>query len=73
MPYYVYALKGFGRLEQLAVHERFAPASAQAKVLRQQPDLALGMSIKVIFAPDPITAEDLLLLPREAQATGGDD
>jgi hypothetical protein len=73
MPYYVYALKGFGLLEALGEHASYREASAQAKALRTAGSRPPGEKVKVIFADDALQAEDLLLQPRDARHEGGDD
>ncbi|MFM2067557.1 MAG: hypothetical protein RLZZ584_2466 [Pseudomonadota bacterium] len=73
MPYYVYALKGFGRLEAQGEHGSYREASAQAKSLRAQDERPAGERIKVIFADDALQAEDLLLQVRDPRHEGGDD
>lgn len=72
MPYYIYRIKPFSQLEQLSVFESFPDASKQAKVLRLQLDLPASDKIKVIFAEDPLQAEDLLCQVRVAGPKGDD-
>lgn len=72
MPYYIYRIKPFSQLEQLSVFESFPDASKQAKVLRLQLDLPASDKIKVIFAEDPLKAEDLLCQVRVAGPKGDD-
>lgn len=73
MPYYVLALEGFGRISQLGEHAAYRDASAQAKALRAAGAEVPGTRVKVIFAPDRVSAEDLLLQPRDARPEGADD
>lgn len=70
MPYYIYRLKPFGQLEQLSTFETFPEASRQAKILRLTP--APSEKIKVIFADNPLHAEDLLCQVRTAGPKGDD-
>jgi len=72
MPYYIYRIKPFSQIEQLSVFESFPDASKQAKVLRLQLDLPASDKIKVIFAEDPLEAEDLLCQVRVAGPKGDD-
>lgn len=73
MPYYVYAIKGFGLLEKLAEYPTFREASARAKALRRSapdPASATVVRIKLIFGADDQAAEDALLQVREAGHVG---
>jgi len=72
MPYYIYRVKPFAQLEQLSVFESFAEASKQAKVLRLALDLPVSEKVKVIFADNPLQAEDLLCQVRTAGPKGDD-
>ena len=65
MPYYVYRVHPFRRLEKVAEPAAFAAASALAKALRAAPHLPAGCAIKVIFADSELAAEDLLSQVRE--------
>lgn len=74
MPYYVYRVFPFRRLEKVAEPAAFAEASALAKSLRASPDLPAGCAIKVIFADSELAAEDLLSQVRErAPGLAGDE
>jgi hypothetical protein len=70
MPYYVYAVKPFGQLQQQGEHAAFKDASAHAKALRTS--LAPGdpARIKVMFADSALAAEDLLLQVRDPAHPG---
>ncbi len=70
MPYYVYAVKPFAQLERLAEFAVFKDASTHAKVLRQAPPADAATRIKVMFADNPLAAEDLLLQVRQAGPSG---
>jgi hypothetical protein len=72
MPYYVYAVRPYAQLQQLAEFTTFAPASAQAKQLRATLPAEPGLRIRVMFADNPLAAEDLLLQLREP-SPGNDD
>jgi hypothetical protein len=65
MPYFVYRIHPFGRLEKVAAPASFAEASALAKSLRTDGTLPDGCSVKVMFAEDEWTAEELLSQVRE--------
>jgi hypothetical protein len=67
MPYYIYKVFPFHRLEKVAVLDAFPPASAQAKAMRADPGLAPDCKVKVIFAQDELSAETLLTEVRESQ------
>ena len=70
MPYYLFAVKGFGQLETLGEFDAFREASAQAKALRAAPDAPF---VKLMFGANREAAEDALLQLRERQPTGDDD
>ncbi len=70
MPYYVYAVRPFAQLEQLAEFATFAPASAHAKQLRAAAAQVAGARIKVMFADNALAAEGLLLEVRQAGPSG---
>jgi len=72
MPYYIYRIKPFTQLDQLEVHDTFKQASAQAKSLRAEIPAGSPNKIKVIFADDPLQAEDLLCEVRVAGPKGDD-
>ncbi|MDD2917536.1 hypothetical protein [Rhodoferax sp.] len=72
MPYYIYRIKPFAQFEQLSVFASFAEASKQAKVLRLELDLPASEKVKVIFADNPLQAEDLLCQVRTAGPKGDD-
>jgi hypothetical protein len=71
VPYYIYRVKPMAQLEKLAEHAAFAPASAQAKSMREARDSGPG-KIKVIFAETELQAEDLLLQVRDRGPSGDD-
>ena len=66
MPYFLYKVFPFHRLEKIAVFTAFPEASAQAKSLRKDPALPADCKVKVIFAEDELGAETLLTEVREA-------
>ncbi|MFZ9297663.1 MAG: hypothetical protein ACO24Y_04965 [Hylemonella sp.] len=70
MPYYIYRIKPFSILEMLGAHDAFAAASAQAKLLRAGLPADSPDRIKVMFADNPLQAEDLLSQVREPRPTG---
>lgn len=70
MPYFVYAVRPFGQLEQLGEHAAFADASAQAKALRGALPAADAARIRVMFAATALEAEDLLLQVRDPRPAG---
>lgn len=72
MPYYVYAIKPMAQLEKLAEFATFKEASAQAKALRAGQREGSAARIKVMFADNPLAAEDLMLQVREAPPDGDD-
>lgn len=70
MPYYVFAVRPFAQLQQLAEHASFRDASVQAKALRAEPAAEAGVRIQVVFAENPLAAEDLLLQVRDRRPEG---
>ena len=65
MPYFIYRVFPFRRLEKVTATPTFGEASAQAKALRASPDLPGDYTIKVIFAANESEAENLLSQARE--------
>jgi hypothetical protein len=73
MPYYIYKVFPFHRLEKVAEIAAFPQASAQAKAMRKDPALPTECKVKVIFAEDELGAEMLLTEVREPQPRIDDD
>ena len=74
MPYYVFKIFAFHRLERVAEFAAFPAASAHAKLLRQDPAVASQCTVKVMFAESAEAAEALLTAPpRETQKYIDDD
>jgi len=73
MPYYVYRVFPFRRLEKVDERPSFKEASAQAKALRVAPDLPADCAIKVVFADTELEAEDLLSEVRAPKPGLADD
>ncbi|MCP5269633.1 MAG: hypothetical protein H6932_00180 [Burkholderiaceae bacterium] len=71
MPYYLFSIRSFGRIEKRGEHSGFREASAAAKLMRQGP-LADGEQIKVMFAENEDQAIELLCQPRQAGPAGDD-
>ena len=69
MPYFIYRVFPFRRLEKVTDLPSFGEASARAKALRASPDLPADCTVKVIFAASEIEAEELLSQVR-ARAPG---
>lgn len=67
MPYYLYKVFPFHRLEKVAEYGAFPEASAAAKKLRQEPGLPADCRVRVMFANDVLGAETLLTEVREAR------
>ncbi len=70
MPYYIYRVKPFAQLENLATFDTFGEASAQAKTLRAAQSAETPGKIKLMFAENALQAEDLLCQVREAPPRG---
>ena len=74
MPYYIYRVFPFRRLEKADAADAFGQASARAKAMRASPDLPADCMVKVIFAANENEAEDLLSQVREpAPGVVGDE
>ena len=74
MPYYIYRVFPFRRLEMVDAAVSFGQASVQAKALRADPERPADCAIKVIFAATEHEAEDLLSQVREpAPGVVGDE
>jgi acylphosphatase len=72
MPYFVFSVRPFAQIEQLAQFRSFKEASAHAKTLRGTQAVAADAKVKVMFADNQQLAEDLLCQVREAGPTGDD-
>jgi hypothetical protein len=73
MPYYLYKVFPFHRLEKIAEYSAFPQASAAAKELRKAPGLPADCRVRVMFAEDVLAAETLLTEVREARPRFDDD
>lgn len=74
MPYYIYRVFPFARLEKVTQFEQFKDASSDVKSLRGAPDLPANCKVKMIFAENELQAEDLLSQVREREkGVIGDD
>jgi hypothetical protein len=73
LPYFVYRVFPFRRLEKVEELASFREASARAKALRASPDLPADCAVKVIFAATEFEAEDLLSEVRAPKPGLADD
>ena len=75
MPYYIYrvSIRPLLHLDLLAQSASFKEASAKVKLLRAAPDLPPDCQIRMIFAENELTAEDLLSQIREREAGASGD
>lgn len=73
MPYYIYKVFPFHRLERIGETASFPEASAWAKALRKDPALPADCKVKVIFAENELGAEVLLTEVREPAPRLDDD
>jgi hypothetical protein len=73
LPYFVYRVFPFRRLEKVEEAPSFREASVRAKALRVSPDLPADCVVKVIFAATEFEAEDLLSQVRAAKPGLVDD
>ena len=72
MPYFIFAVQPFAQLEELGACATFPEASRQAKSLRAAQPPGERTRIRIMFAEDSLTAQDLLLMPRDAPPDGDD-
>jgi hypothetical protein len=72
MPYYVFKVRPYARLEKLAEFVSFPEASSLAKSLRAAHAGEDRLLIKVMFAQNQEQAEDLLCQIREPRPAGDD-
>ena len=73
MPYYIYKVFPFHRLEKVGETPSFPEASSRAKALRKDPALPADCKVKVIFAENELGAEVLLTEVREPAPRLDDD
>jgi len=73
VPYFIYRVFPYRRLEQVTQTQSFGEASGQAKALRASPERPADCAIKVIFAATADEAELLLMRAREKQPGLVDD
>ena len=77
VPYYVYRIERVGaipRLEAIGSHQSYAGAAAECKRLRAVDQaMPAGSSVRMIFAENPLQAEDLLSEHRTPGPSVGDD
>ena len=73
MPYFVYRVFPFRRLEKVEAKPSFREASVCAKALRASPELPGDCAIKVIFAATEFEAEELLSQVRAPKPGLADD
>lgn len=73
MPYFIYRVFPFRRLEKAGESAAFGEASARAKALRASPEKPADCTIKVIFAGSDAEAEELLSQVRERAPGLADD
>lgn len=74
MPYYIYRVFPFRRLEKVDEAPSYGAAAAQAKSLRADPALPADCTVKLIFADNEMHAEELLSQVREkAPGLAGDE
>jgi methyl coenzyme M reductase alpha subunit len=74
MPYFVYRVFPFRRLEKVDELPTYGAAAVKAKALRVDPALPADCAVKLIFAADEMHAEELLSQVREkAPGLAGDE
>lgn len=73
MPYFIFAIQPFARLQPLGACPTFPDASRQAKQLRAAEAPGAARRIRIIYAENELAAEDLLLQPPREAPPEGDD
>ena len=75
MPYYIYKVfrKPILRLENVELHEKYRAASERVKILRKEFSLNELCEVKMIFAENELSAEDMLSQIREPIPEMDDD
>ncbi len=65
MPYFIYKVFEFRRLEKVAVYPAYKDAAAKARALRAELAGKAPCAVRIIFADNEAHAEDLLTDVRE--------
>jgi len=73
MPYYVYKILSFKRLEKVDALASYQEASARLRALRKEAPFGADYRYRMIFAENELQAEDLLLQDRAPEDFVGDD
>jgi hypothetical protein len=73
VPYYVYRVYPFRRLEKAEAFPAYGAAAAKAKALRSDPARPSDCAVKLVFAESERHAEDLLTQVREKAPGTPDD
>ena len=73
MPYYIYRIFPFGRLEKVDALPNYREASARLRALRKDIPPGADWQARMIFAENELQAEDLLSQPRAPEPLIGDD
>ena len=73
MPYYVYKILSFHRLEKVDAFSAYNEASARLRALRREAGPNPGYTARLIFADNELQAEDMLSQDRPAEGFVGDD
>lgn len=73
MPYYVYRILSFKRLEKVDELPDYKGASARLRALRRETPAGADYRHRMIFAENEPQAEDLLLQERAPEGFVGDD
>jgi len=72
MPYFIFAVRPFAQLERLGQWPTFPEASRDVRARRASEPPDSMRRIRIMFADDELTAEDLLLQVRDAPPAGDD-
>jgi hypothetical protein len=73
MPYFVYRILAFKRLEKVDALPTYKEASAPLRGLRKEAGAAPGFTARLIYGENELEAEDLLSQERPPEGFVGDD
>jgi len=73
MPYFVYRVLSFKRLEKVGDFATYKEASIQLRARRKEAPSGADYRYRLIFAENELQAEDLLLQERPPEGFVGDD
>ena len=72
MPYFVYSVAADSKLELIRSFDSYREAKQAATAARLKPSVNESRLVRIIFAQDPVEAEELLRTKRERQPSEDD-